>query len=144
MAKKFDYVARFNGGANAGHTVEAEGKKLDFHMLPSGLLYPHIKNIIGNGVVIHLETLFNEIKKVEDMGIEVSERLWISNRAHVSTNLHLMADEIFESRAEKPIGSTKKGIGYTYGSKMLRQGIRVSNLKHLEDDFLKNKYLQIY
>jgi adenylosuccinate synthase len=78
LAKNYDLVARFNGGANAGHTVVVDGKKFAFHLLPCGLIYPHTQNLLGNGTVIHLPSLFNELEPLNPAGIEWQGRLKLS------------------------------------------------------------------
>ena len=139
LAENFDVVARYNGGANAGHTVIVDGKKFGFHLLPCGVLYQKTQNIIGNGVVLHLPSLFEEIKQVEDAGYECRNRIFISDRAHLVTSIHLEADGAQEtSRGDKSIGTTKKGIGPTYMTKMMRSGLRVGDLRHWES--FKEKY----
>lgn len=87
MAGKFDYCARFNGGANAGHTIKAKGLKFAFHLLPSGMLYEHVTNILGNGVVVNLPSMFEELDQLTKYNIPYDGRLLISNRAHLVTNL---------------------------------------------------------
>jgi len=81
-------VARFNGGANAGHTVVVDGKKFAFHLLPCGLIYPHTQNLLGNGTVIHFPSLFEELAPLSAAGIEWDGRLKISDRAHVLFDFH--------------------------------------------------------
>ena len=92
LAGKYDICARFNGGSNAGHTVEANGHKYAFHLLPCGLLYDSCMNVIGNGVVVHPQALFEEIKQLDDTNVDWTGRLLISNRAHITTKLHREVD----------------------------------------------------
>ena len=80
LAKDYDVCARFNGGSNAGHTIVADGHKYAFHLLPCGILYPKCKNILGNGVVVHLQTMFDELKQLDKNGVDYSGRLLISDR----------------------------------------------------------------
>ena len=80
LASNYDICARYNGGANAGHTVKVEGKKYIFHLLPCGMLYPQCKNMLGNGVVVHFPTMFEELKQFDDSKISTDGRLFISNR----------------------------------------------------------------
>jgi adenylosuccinate synthase len=80
LAKDYDVCARFNGGSNAGHTIVADGHKYAFHLLPCGILYPKCKNILGNGVVVHLQTMFDELKQLDTNGVDYSGRLLISDR----------------------------------------------------------------
>lgn len=85
MADKYDYCCRFNGGTNAGHTILVNNFKFAFHLLPSGMCNPAIKNIIGNGVVVHIPSLFDELKQLGAANITYKDRLFISNRAHIVT-----------------------------------------------------------
>ena len=80
LAKDYDVCARFNGGSNAGHTIVVDGTKYAFHLLPCGILYPKCKNILGNGVVVHLQTMFDELKQLDENGVDYSNRLLISDR----------------------------------------------------------------
>ena len=139
LAQRYDVVARFNGGSNAGHTLVVEGKKFAFHLLPCGLLYPDKVNVIGNGVVLHLPTLLKELEGLKEggrwdeaveRGKKVGEgRLLISDRAHLLFDFHQLIDGQQEKGlAEHSIGTTKKGIGPCYSSKATRNGIRVGEL----------------
>ena len=111
LAEHYDLIARFNGGNNAGHTLVIKGKKYAFHLLPCGLVYPHTMNVLGNGVVIHLPGLFDEIKEIEKGGdIDYRNRLKISDRAHVLFDFHQSVDGLSErDRGRGAIGTTKKG-----------------------------------
>lgn len=133
----FPIVARFNGGPNAGHTVVVKGKKFAFHLLPSGIIYPNTVNLLGNGTVIHLPSLVEELKDLDAKGIDWRGRLKISNRAHLIFDFHMNVDKVSEDRlktsGQKIIGTTKKGIGPTYAAKASRTGIRVGHLFHLDD-----------
>ena len=80
LAKDYDVCARFNGGSNAGHTIVVDKVKYAFHLLPCGILYPKCKNILGNGVVVHLQTMFDELKQLDEHGVDYSNRLLISDR----------------------------------------------------------------
>lgn len=134
LAANYDVVCRFNGGANAGHTVIADGKKYAFHLLPCGLIYPHTMNILGNGTVVHLPGLFEETEPLDEAGIEWRGRLLISNRANMLFDFHQIIDGINEQRLAgadgkgETIGTTKKGIGPAYTAKMARNGIRFGDL----------------
>lgn len=86
LSEKYDYCARFNGGANAGHTVVVNKKKYAFHLLPCGILYNSCKNIVGNGVVVHFPTIFEELAQLDRDKVNYSGRLLISDRAHIVTN----------------------------------------------------------
>ena len=98
LADKFDVVARFNGGCNAGHTIKVGEKKYFFHTVPSGILRPQIINIIGNGCVIDLFELKKELAQLDVDGIGYKNRLFISDKAHVTLKGHLMIESIFEER----------------------------------------------
>jgi len=129
LAEGYDIVGRFNGGANAGHTVVVGDKKFAFHLLPCGLVYPHTKNILGNGTVVSLSGLYEELAPLDKEGISWEGRLFLSDRAHVLFDFHQEVDGILEARrvgdGGKQIGTTKKGIGPCYTSKMQRNGIRM-------------------
>lgn len=137
LSKDYNYVCRFNGGANAGHTVVADGRKYAFHLLPCGILYPGVMNVIGNGTVVSLPTLFEELAQLDRNKVDYSNRLLISDRAHVVVQAELQADAKNESDPTKTkIGTTMKGIGPTYAAKVNRIGIRVGDLVDWEGDFL--------
>lgn len=130
LAERYDVVARFNGGANAGHTLIVDGKKFAFHLLPCGLLHKKPINVIGNGVVLHLPTMFKELASLDDAGIDYSGRLLISDRAHLLFDAHMAVDGAREDGLAdaKKIGTTKRGIGPAYSSKAIREGVRVGDL----------------
>lgn len=129
MAKDYDVCARFNGGANAGHTVVAGGNKYAFHLLPCGILYNKCTNLIGNGVAMHIPTMFDELSQLEKNGIDYKNRLKISTRAHLVSDLAIEADGIQEKmKGTGAIGTTKRGIGPTYASKAFRIGLRMGDL----------------
>ena len=134
MAQTFDVVARAQGGANAGHTIyDADGTKHALHLMPCGILNPKAKCIIGNGCVIHIPTVLEEIKKLKEKGVSADGRLFISDRAHVLLDLHKEVDGLREQElADKKIGTTKRGIGPCYSSKAIRNGIRVHDLLNFE------------
>lgn len=87
LAKDYDVCARFNGGANAGHTVVADGHKYAFHLLPCGILYQKCVNVLGNGVVVHIPTLFEELAQLDKNGVDYKNRLLISDRAHIVSDI---------------------------------------------------------
>jgi adenylosuccinate synthase len=131
----YDLVARFNGGANAGHTVVVNGKKYAFHLLPCGVIYPHTLNLLGNGTVVHVESLFKELAELEGAGISWAGRVVISDRAHLLFDFHKQVDGLAEERRAGAggggkIGTTKQGIGPCYASKASRNGVRAGLLKH--------------
>jgi adenylosuccinate synthase len=117
-------VVRFNGGSNAGHTVKINGVKYFTHVLPSGLLSPTTMNIMGNGMVISIESLFSELADMKSKGINYDGRLLISDRAHVTFGVHKFID----SNNGKKIGTTGQGIGPTYSDKAKRIGVRMGQL----------------
>jgi adenylosuccinate synthase len=133
LSGRFDIAARATGGANAGHTVKVmvDGveKKFVFHLIPSGVLYPDTQCVIGNGVVIHVPTVFKEIKNLEDQGIEALSRIKISERASLLFDFHKMTDGRQEDmKGDAKVGTTKRGIGPCYADKISRRGLRVCDL----------------
>lgn len=133
LAEGADIVARYQGGDNAGHTIVIGDGKFVFHLLPSGLLHPNTVNVIGNGVVINLETLFGEITELEACGIEVGDRLKISSRAHLILPYHRIMESWDDLGSALKLGTTARGIGPTYSDKMNRHaGIRVADLLDFE------------
>ncbi|GAV07988.1 hypothetical protein RvY_17755 [Ramazzottius varieornatus] len=132
LAVKADVVCRCAGGNNAGHTVVVGSTEYDFHLLPSGVINAKCTSVIGNGVVVHLPGLFEEISKNEAKGLSgIRERLFISDRAHLVFDLHQSVDGLQESEKglkKQQLGTTKKGIGPTYASKASRHGVRISDL----------------
>jgi len=145
LAEDMDVVCRCQGGNNAGHTVVVGDKAYDFHLLPSGIIWPSAESLIGNGVVIHLPGFFEELEKNIAKGLEGWEtRLKVSDRAHLVFDFHQAVDGLQESSREglkgtTKLGTTKKGIGPTYASKMTRNGIRVVDLLDDFDEFA-NKF----
>jgi len=136
LSEKADFVVRFCGGANAGHTIVYQGKKYAFHQLPSGVLYPAKKVAMGNGMVVDPKIVLSELEKLKQDG--VTPELLISNRAHLVLPYHYELDGLQEEKKGKyKAGTTKKGIGPCYSDKAARFGIRVGDL--LELDSLKNK-----
>ncbi|KAL8254638.1 hypothetical protein R6Q59_032859 [Mikania micrantha] len=134
LAKHFDIVARCQGGANAGHTIyNSEGKKFALHLVPSGILNEDTMCVIGNGVVVHLPGLFKEIDGLESNGVSCKGRILVSDRAHLLFDYHQEIDGLRETELAKSfIGTTKRGIGPCYSSKVTRNGIRVSDLRHMD------------
>jgi adenylosuccinate synthase len=129
LTPNFLIVARYQGGHNAGHTVYADGRKFVLRLLPSGILHDGITCVIGNGVVVDPQALFTEIDELAAAGIEIGDRLLISDKAHVILPYHKDLDLLSEARrGERAIGTTKRGIGPAYEDKVARRGIRVGDL----------------
>jgi len=129
MTPDFSLVARYQGGHNAGHTVYVNGKKFVLHLIPSGILHDGVKCVIGNGVVVDPQALFKEIEELAQLGIEVGDRLLISDKAHLILPYHRELDVLSEARrGERKIGTTSRGIGPAYEDKIGRRGIRVCDL----------------
>ena len=138
FAADADVVARYQGGDNAGHTIVLGEKTFILHLIPSGILRPDTVNVIGNGVVINLETLFGEIDRLQAQGVEVSsDNLKISDRAHLILPYHKAVEQWEQMGSATKIGTTSRGIGPTYSDKMNRHaGIRVGDLLEF-DNFQK-------
>jgi len=128
LGDQVDYVVKFNGGNNAGHTVVIGTEKYALHLLPSGILSPGVVPVIGNGVVIDLDVLFEELDLLESRGIDTS-KLLISSQAHVITRYHRIIDQVTERfLGARKIGTTGRGIGPAYADKINRLGIRIADL----------------
>jgi len=128
IADDFDYVVRYQGGNNAGHTVIHGGRTLKLHLIPSGIMYPHITPVIGNGCVIDPKVLLEEMDRLEADGLS-THRLLISCNAHVIMPYHRDLDGASERRlGSLEIGTTRRGIGPAYMDKASRMGIRVQDL----------------
>ena len=134
LSAEADYVARFNGGDNAGHTVTVGEQTFKLHLIPSGIIHPHTIGAIGNGVVINPATLLAEMHSLRDAGVAVNpDRLRISYAAHLITPGHRALDAAQEAaRGESAIGTTLRGIGPAYADKVARSGIRVGQMRDLE------------
>src|SRR5260221_5642377 len=129
FAERFDIVARYQGGHNAGHTVFMGEKKFILKLIPSGILRLGVTAVIGNGVVVDLAALLDEIGMLEAAGIDVRSQLRISNRAHVIFPFHRLVEKMSEARENRiPIGTTSRGIGPCYEDKIGRRGIRIADL----------------
>jgi adenylosuccinate synthase len=138
LAKDADIIARYQGGNNAGHSIVVGDDKYIFHLIPSGILYPEKKCIIGNGVVISPRVLFDEIDDLRKRGVYINDNLYISDRAHLIMPYHLLIESNDEMlRGSKKIGTTGRGIGPAYVDKAGRLGIRVGDL--LDFDTFKDK-----
>lgn len=140
LTRYADFIVRFQGGNNAGHTLVVEGKQFIFHLIPSGILYENKKCMIGNGVVIDPEVLLAEMQELQENGLPVSpERLMISENAHLIMPYHKALDLNQEAalKSSKKIGTTGRGIGPCYGDKILRKGIKIGDL--LDEDLFRDK-----
>lgn len=131
LSENYDIVTRFQGGANAGHTVEIGDNQYILHLIPSGILRNNVKCVIGNGVVVDPNALLEEIKLLKQNGINVEGRLFISHNAHLIMPYHKLLDSISES-SKKKIGTTGRGIGPCYMDKYARKGIRIVDLLNKE------------
>src|SRR3954463_2414452 len=130
LAERADWVVRYQGGANAGHTVHIGDKSFVLHQIPSGILHPGVRCAIGNGVVLDVETLFAEIDELVADGIDVEGRLYVSDRAHLVLPYHKLIDG--ESAHSQSLGTTGRGIGPAYEDKIARRGVRVLDLRNRE------------
>lgn len=141
LAPKYDVVARFQGGPNAGHTLEFDGIKHVLHQIPSGIFRDKTRNIIGNGVVLDPIVFKKEIEGLQKFNLNVKANLFISKKATLIVPTHRLLDQAYEkAKGEQKIGSTLKGIGPSYQDKIGRQGLRVGDI--LSDDF-KDKFKKL-
>lgn len=138
-----DYVVRFQGGSNAGHTIVVDGKKFVFHTVPSGIMYPGTKCLIGSGVVIDPLGLVGEIQGLEASGLKFDKRLSIDDKVGLVLPLHQELDRVNEARlASSKIGTTGRGIGPAYADMTARTGIRLGDLAH--PAYLKQRIKELY
>jgi len=128
LSERADWVVRYQGGANAGHTVDLGHNSFVLHQIPSGILHDGVRCAIGNGVVLDPETLFTEIDELVADGVDVEGRLYVSDRAHLVLPYHKLVDS--SSAASRAIGTTGRGIGPAYEDKIARRGVRVLDLRH--------------
>lgn len=135
LAGQADYVARYNGGDNAGHTVQVGEQTFKLHLIPSGVIHPHTVGVIGNGLVVNPAVLLQEIEMLRNLGVEIGpKRLKISHAAHIITPAHLALDAAREqARGSGKIGTTLRGIGPAYNHKAERSGLRLEAMCDLED-----------
>ncbi len=131
LTERADVVVRFGGGANAGHTLVIDGKQLVTHLIPSGVLHPGTKCVLGGGMVIDPETLMSEIAECRSRGLLPDEDLLISEAAHVILPYHRALEQLREDR-DNPIGTTRRGIGPAYEAKAARRGVRMRDLRKPE------------
>lgn len=141
LAEKADIIVRFQGGANAGHTIVNDYGKFALHTLPSGVFYGHTTSIIGNGVALNIPVLFREIKSIVDRGVP-EPKILVSDRAQIVMSYHILQDQYEEERlAGKSFGSTKSGIAPFYSDKYAKIGFQVSEL--FDEELLKEKIYRI-
>ncbi len=137
LGSRVDYVVKFNGGNNAGHTVVVGDQKYALHLLPSGILSPGVTPVIANGVVVDIEVLFHELEALSSRGVDVS-RLLVSANAHVITQYHRTLDKVTERvLGKRMIGTTGRGIGPAYADKINRVGIRIQDI--FDENILRQK-----
>jgi adenylosuccinate synthase len=137
MSQYYDIIARAAGGANAGHTIVVkkgdQSERFVFHLLPSGVLHEGKKCVIGNGTVIHIPTLLEELETLKEKGVDAFNNILLSDRAHIIFDYHLEIDGIQEQRkGDKKVGTTKRGIGPCYTDKISRRGIRMGDLLNFD------------
>jgi len=141
LAEKSDYVVRYHGGNNAGHTVIANGKKYPFHLMPSGILHPKAIGVISSGTVLDLDVLISEIDILTADGYKLENKLFISDKCHIVMPYHKALDEAYENaRGKNKLGTTKRGISQTYADKVSYNGIRLYELKNWEEFEKKFKF----
>ena len=129
LTNSYEIIARFQGGPNAGHTLEFDGIKHVLHTIPSGIFHLNVQNLIGNGVVIDPVIFKKEIENLDQFKIDLYSKLLISNKAHIILPTHRILDAVSErSKGKSKIGSTLRGIGPTYMDKTGRNGIRVGDI----------------
>src|SRR4051812_25673316 len=129
LTPRFELVARYQGGHNAGHTVYVSGKKFILRLIPSGILHPGVVCVIGNGVVVDPQALLAEVDELAANGIDVRGRIVVSDKAHLILPYHRDLDLLLEARrGERKIGTTSRGIGPAYEDKIARRGIRAGDL----------------
>jgi adenylosuccinate synthase len=148
LSGNYDIIARFQGGPNAGHTLEFDGQKHVLHTIPSGIFRKGTMNVIGNGVIIDANILKRELDALKEKGVDPRRNLLISKKAHLITPTHRLLDAVYEkSKGDEKIGSTLKGIGPTYTDKVARVGLRIGdslagNFPERYND-LKEKHIRI-
>jgi adenylosuccinate synthase len=142
LAHESHLCCRAQGGNNAGHTIVANGVTYDFHILPSGLVNPDCINVIGSGCVVHVPSFFKELEALEKHGLKTEGRIYISDRAHVVFDVHQQVDGLEEVELGRgSIGTTKKGIGPAYSTKMTRSGLRMCDL--FDEEVFEQKFGRI-
>lgn len=140
LTPQYDIIARFQGGPNAGHTIEFDNKKFVLHTIPSGVFNKDTINLIGNGVIIDPFILQEEIKQLDDSNIDIRKNLLVSRKSHLILPTHRLLDAVYEeAKGKDKIGSTLKGIGPCYTDKISRNGIRVGDIESDEFDVVYQK-----
>ena len=143
LAENADVVVRYQGGNNAGHTVVAKQQKVVLNLLPSGILHENVVCVLGDGMVVDLEHLTNEIAQIREKGVVVTPKnLKLSKRATISMPWHKIQDELEETRLAKTgsaFGSTKRGIAYAYSDKYRKKTLRLGDLLHLKEESVQNR-----
>ena len=132
LSVNYDIVARFQGGANAGHTIYVDNKKYVFHLIPSGIFHKNVTCVVGSGVVFDIDAFWQEAKPIEQVGVNLNEKLKISSSCFLVLPFHKDFDKAEETKRTHSIGTTQRGIGPCYADKYRRQGIRLVDLKHPE------------
>ena len=141
LAEDADIIVRFQGGANAGHTIVNNYGKFALHTLPSGVFYNHTTSIIGNGVALNIPLLFKEVQSIVDKGVP-TPKILVSDRAQIVMSYHILFDECEEERlGKKSFGSTKSGIAPFYSDKYAKIGFQVCEL--FDEEFLKDKVARV-
>jgi adenylosuccinate synthase len=145
LAEKADWVVRYQGGSNAGHTVEIGSEKYVLHLIPSGILHPGKACVIGHGVVVDPIALVKEMKGLEERGFRLAGQLMVSDRAHMVLPYHRLIDEYREAKPSQcsKIGTTKRGIGPTYGDKAARVGMRMGDFLNPRFDVLLRQRIEV-
>jgi adenylosuccinate synthase len=149
LAEHFDIVARYQGGHNAGHTVYRDGQKFVVHHIPAGIFHPHVQNVMGNGMVVDVEALLEEIAALEAVGVAWRGRLWVSDRAHVITPVHRWLEAREEDfRGCHSIGTTRRGIGPAYEDKYGRRGLLMGQVAdgswRSQVEWLWDRYVRLF
>ncbi len=139
LSKEMDWIIRFSGGANAGHTIIVNKKKYVFHLLPSGILHPNVHVLLGPGMVIDPEELVKELDMLTACGVEWRKRVFISDRAHIVLPSYKEMDKKIEKTRKRKIGTTMRGIGVSYSQKALRLSVRVGDIEHKKEWGIKKK-----
>ncbi len=133
LTPRHDFIVRFNGGANAGHTVVSGGKTFKFSLLPTGVLHPHLCSVIANGVVVNPVRFLEEVNSLKSAGVEIGPNLVVSSHAHLIFPYHVEEERLSERGGEQAIGTTGRGIGPCYQDKVGRNnGIRVGDMLHAD------------